>query len=403
MWICSYMSLCVVLCTFDCRNAAVKISAELDVHHPRQDGTCRVRIVVFLGKRVRIPLDIHVRPADWTSKKRLKEAHEKSVLYNRVIGDYLNRGERIALENPGITAENLAARLSGVSLDGKTFAEVAHFDLEETPPRSWHTQRQRSQRIGQFDRAFPDILAKDVNAAVFAKYKGILQATGMSSNSVATQLRSLRTIYNRVCKRLGTEPENVLAGLDAVERYGHAREHLTAAEVELLASYALGEVGWKAKAVHMWLFSLYAGGMRWTDLCRLTPKNIDGGRVVYVASKTRKGKNVPLFPEAAAIAKLYRGEKTLFGTPTEGKDIAAVNVVANKYLKVAARKCAIKKRLHTHNARHTSAAWMFDKGIDDRIIMDILGVDAKAFAHYKASIRPELVDEAMRKVFGKGG
>lgn len=31
--------------------------------------------------------------------------------------------------------------------------------------------------------------------------------------------------------------------------------------------------------------------------------------------------------------------------------------------------------------------------------MDILGVDAKAFAHYKASVTTDLTDDALRQVF----
>ena len=96
----------------------------------------------------------------------------------------------------------------------------------------------------------------------------------------------------------------------------------------------------------------------------------------------------------------YRKGARLLGLPTDPKGIAGANALANKWLKVAARAVGITARLHTHNARHTTALWLFRAGVDDRVIQDVLGVDPKAFAHYKARITQDDRDDALRKALG---
>lgn len=377
----------------------MKISVELDRHHPRADGTCRVRVCVYHLRRARYPLPVHVRPADWTKAGRVRAGAPGARAINAAIEHAMHRAQAIVLATPGISAQAVVDALGRRDASGLSFVEVARQDMEEAPP-TYFTAKARRSDLRKFEAVLGAIRTQDIDRHTMERYRAHLVASGLSPNSVAVQLKRIRTMYRRACERLGIEPRPILRGLRAVEVYQAPPSTLTLEQVQALERYAEGRSGWAAKAVHLWLFSLYCGGVRWHDLCRLSASHLQGERLVLPMAKNRRTKNVVLHAKARAIIDRYRKGARLLGLPTDPKGIAGANALANKWLKVAARAVGITARLHTHNARHTTALWLFRAGVDDRVIQDVLGVDPKAFAHYKARITQDDRDDALRKALG---
>lgn len=244
----------------------------------------------------------------------------------------------------------------------------------------------------------------EVTPLLMDQYRAHMLRT-VKHNTAATQLRILRTIYRRVCRRLGEAPKDILENVDAVERYGAAPVQPTPAEVDRLQQWADTRGDDAARFVHMWLFSYYSSGIRWGDLCRLTVSQITGGRVIVpTQSKSDEPKNVKLRDKAARIAGLYRSGEYVFGIagakePTP-RQIQSANARANKWLKRAAKDCGITARLHTHSARHSYMARGRKAKVDDRTLQASMGIGDKAFKHYSGRFPQERVDEANDEIFG---
>ncbi len=244
----------------------------------------------------------------------------------------------------------------------------------------------------------------DVDSRLMDRYRHHLLRNGVARNAAAVYLKRLRTVYRRCCKLLGLTPVHILEGCDAVERYTEEPSRFTPEEVSALMAYADRHTKWRAKAVHMWLFSFFSAGIRWGDMCRLRVDHLRDGRVQLPQHKTGAPKDVALHPYAAKVAGLYRKGHYVFGVagdqePTEAR-ISGSNAQANKWLKVAAKACGINKRMHTHNARHSFAAQAMEADLNDRAIQTAMGISDKVYRHYRGRIRPERVDSELSKVLG---
>lgn len=381
----------------------MRIGVELDTARPRQNGTCRVRITIYKGNLARFPLELHVLPKHWDrAKRRLRFGAPNFGPSNAVIDASVLRAERMAMEQPGASPKAIAWALQQPEVRGNTFEEIAMMDLETTPPKSHHTRKQRRSSIQRFAQWTGPIGAGSITSVMIEEYMVHLEKT-CSHNTAAGNLRRLRTIYRRVCRRMRVPPLDILEGSDAVERYTKAPSQFDPEEIARLMAYADAQKGWAAKAPHMWLFSLYGCGIRWGDLCRFRVQYLVDGRVATGQNKNDRAKNVPLHPYAERIAELYREGDYLFAIagceePTEAR-IASANTIANKYLRKAAAACGITKRIHTHNARHSFAGIAFDANIDDKAIQAAMGIGDKAYKHYKGQIRPETVDKEVERVW----
>lgn len=375
----------------------MKVNVELRTYEGAKGRQVQL---VFVDKgRARYALDVHVQGKEWDARKcRVRFGVRNATVVNARIAAEVERAEVLALEHPEATPAMLRDMMRRPPADGD-FTELAARMLKDGPQKGYHTMKMRRNTLEQFAAWAGRVEMDRMAPALMRDYKKYLIARGASANTAAVQLKRLRTMYRAVCKELGRAPLNILDGCDAVERYAETPSRLTVDEVQRLMAYADRQKGWRAKAVHIWLFSFLCAGIRWGDLCRLRTVNIQEGRVRFVQHKTGQAKDVPLQPYAAKVATLYQQGEYVFGingkrAPSE-KKMEAANALANKYLKRAARECGIEKRLHTHNARHSFADLAMDASLDDRAIQTALGISDQVYKHYRGRIRPERVDEQL--------
>lgn len=376
----------------------------IELSHKRTTKGRMVMLVFVSRGRARMGLDIHVGEAAWDKRrKRVKLGVAHAAVINARIAEAVAKAEEIVLRRPNIKPGELrdAMRARPASSD---FVEMARERLIKNPPKNFHTLKQRRSTLEQFRRWAGPVDLKDMNAKLMQGYSAAVAERGSGENTVAVQLKRLRTMYRLACKDAQLVPKNILDGCNSVERYTTPPSRLGTEDVLKLMKYADTNQGWKAKAVHLWLFSFFCAGIRWGDICRMKKEHVVDGRLVFIQQKTGKEKDVKLHPYAVKVAGLYNSGPYLFGIaggkePTERK-IASANVMANRYLKEAANACGIDKRLHTHNARHSFAAQALDAELDDRAIQAALGITPEVYRHYKGQIRPDRVDEELHKVLG---
>lgn len=370
----------------------------------------RVNLRDSFGTQIRVPLDVWVKAGEWDERTRRVRfgKHNCAPAFNSKILAAVSKLENLITENPDLSPQQIRTAFDEPEHRSVPFWKLASMDLDETPPESWHTVKQRRSAITRFGAVYPEHPIQRITPLIMEQYRAHLLTTGISSNTAAVQLRQLRTMYRRVCRKLGRAPAPILDGVDAVERYSEVPEQLTVHEVERLHRYEEANTGWAAKAVTMWLASLYCGGIRWGDLCRLTTDNIRDGRLGYIMSKVKgKPRNILLLPQAKKLMDRFREGKMLFGiagdeVPSDGR-IAGANVIANRELKKAALACGIERTLRTHNARHSFAAMALSMGQDDRLIQEIMGLGDKAYKHYRGRFGQQSVDEGLYRVFAGHG
>jgi len=163
------------------------------------------------------------------------------------------------------------------------------------------------------------------------------------------------------------------------------RTILTGAEVRkvLAAPDAKTPRGLRDRAI---LETLYGTGIRVTELCELSPYDVDTEeRVLRVVSgKGRRDRTVPLTRAAAVAIEAYliqgrprlvarqrpRAVRTLFLQDRGGKMDRAS---ACRIVRGAAERAGLKKRVTPHTLRHTVATHLLKGRADIRHIQSLLG------------------------------
>jgi len=160
------------------------------------------------------------------------------------------------------------------------------------------------------------------------------------------------------------------------------RTILTRGEVYklLAAPDARSPSGLRDRAI---LETLYGTGIRVTELCNLTPYDVDTEERVLrvVLGKGRRDRNVPLTRAAAAAIESYlvKGRPQLVGPHKlrfiflQDRGGRMDRSTACRIVRTWAREAGIKKHVTPHTLRHTVATHLLKGGADIRHIQALLG------------------------------
>jgi integrase/recombinase XerD len=131
------------------------------------------------------------------------------------------------------------------------------------------------------------------------------------------------------------------------------------------------------------LETLYGTGIRVTELCNLTPYDVDTEEKVLrvVLGKGRKDRNVPLTRAAAEAIEVYlvRGRPTLVGRDRvrflflQDRGGKMDRATAGRIVREWTEEAGIKKHVTPHTFRHTVATHLLKGRADIRHIQALLG------------------------------
>ncbi len=141
----------------------------------------------------------------------------------------------------------------------------------------------------------------------------------------------------------------------------------------------------------MLLMTLYATGMRRSELAHLKVGDIDSQRMIIrvVAGKGGKDRDLPLSPALLETLREYwewrKPKLYMFPTRTRGRTLD--QPISDKTVWIAcseaARQAGIKKRITPHTLRHSWATHLLEEGTDLRTIQVLLGhEDLETTAQY---------------------
>jgi len=249
-----------------------------------------------------------------------------------------------------------------------------------------------------------------------------------SSATIKKEIVSLRTAWNWARRQLGMLEEFPGGGLDfakieeslpfmtweeAEQRITAGDDHEKVWECVYLRPEQVAEVlAWvKARPVSPWVYPMFVfaayTGARRSEIVRALPSDVDlAGGVVTIREKKRDKKKLttrrvplaPLLKEVLAdwMTQRSRG-KTLF-CKGNGKSIAARE--AHNYFQRGLRvsKWCVLKGWHVF--RHSFISALASKGVDQRVIDDLVGHSTEEQRRRYRHLYPNVKLDAIRSVFG---
>jgi integrase/recombinase XerD len=125
------------------------------------------------------------------------------------------------------------------------------------------------------------------------------------------------------------------------------------------------------------LTTIYAAGLRVSELVMLTAKDIDSNRMVIRIrqAKGRKDRFVMLSEQLLAILRDYwkreRPPQWLFPGPDPSRPLTTRSV--QRACRKAADAAGLDNAVTVHTLRHSFATHLLERGVDIRVIQDLLG------------------------------
>ena len=204
-----------------------------------------------------------------------------------------------------------------------------------------------------------------------------LKEAGYASATLARRLISVKLLF-RFLVQEGSLHANCTAAIDTPKLWQLIPEVLSIGEVEALLKQPNTdtEEGARDRAI---LETLYASGLRVSELCRLNLWSVDDTSV-RVMGKGSKERIVPLGEQASKTIDHYLlhhrpggpadQEEALFVT-LKGKRMDRIAVW--KMIKAYAKAAGIVKNISPHTLRHSFATHLLDNGADLRVIQEMMG------------------------------
>ena len=152
---------------------------------------------------------------------------------------------------------------------------------------------------------------KDFDALLMRNYHTWLKNQELGRNTISLYIRNLKRVYRHAVDDGLAADSNPFEGMDVSYRVKKERHGLTLDEVKRLRDLDLsGEPQMIVFARDIFLFTVYARGMRSDDIFRLTRNNIKDGQLTYRQHITGKEISIPWEPALQEITERYKQEGT---------------------------------------------------------------------------------------------
>lgn len=381
----------------------------------RKSGEIPIYLRFTQNRKTRyLSTGIAVKEEGWNPNKEvIRKSHPLSVKYNRELTSFKIKaeGEKSELRQEGeLDTNNLKERLR---FNGaKTIREFGNEYRESlmNNERYWE-HRHFGVLLNDLEGLkVLDLPVSRVDQSFIERLKTYLfKDVGNANNTVRKKLQRFKGMIKEAIKQ-GYLSSNPYEFIEPVKRESSNKAKLGIEQIEAIKKLDLKKDSFDWHVRNYFLFSYYMAGIRFSDICTLTPKNIIDGRLRYSMHKTGTEKSIQLHPVHFEILSHYNTETKgyifpiLEHTYTDEfvlkRKISSKNVLVNKALKRIAKKAEIKENISFHVSRHSFAHNALKKGIDLYSISKALGhSDLKITEQYLKSFDEDMLDTAMNTFF----
>lgn len=358
-----------------------------------KDGSFPVMLRITKdGVNKLINLDMRAKEGDFADQE-FKSSYKNFRKRNNILSKYKLKANIIIDEyfeaDKDFTLKDFAEKFLGK--DSKKISVWEFFDLKVNGLF-------RSGKIGSAEAYLqtknamllfhPGVLwFKDITPQFLENFEIYMRERGNQEGGMAFKYRQLRALYNdAVNKEVISELNNPFKKYKISKL--KAREHKRALTIEELRAFKnvnFEENPLLINAYNYFMFSFYTRGMNFKDQMLLRWENIQGHKLIYTRSKTRKKFAIELLPPVMEILNHYQERKLISPfvfpillkeglTPRQFSDRKhKVLYRYNKQLGQIAELANIKKKLTSYVARHSYATIMKFQGASTDIISESLG------------------------------
>lgn len=396
--------------------------------HVLKDGTRKIILRITQARKHKyVDIGYSIKEEDWNNEKReVRRTNRLSNEINMVMDRHLIEAKQTYLINKSqdlpITAKEIKRKLKK-ELVGTNFFEyadsyVANLLNGNTESNRISILNKLKDFVGRDSNGQPfELLFPEIDYKFLTTYERHLKKIGNSANTIRTNMKFLKTVYNDAIKSRHFRTLDNPWLEYTFTKHKSQRTRLNVAKIAEIENYVSKPGTRRRDAQNMFLFSFYLQGMRVGDLLHLEWRQIKGNYLEYRAGKTKKARPRKLISKALAILEYYRkpDQKPTdrifpFLQGVNQKDYTSAQyakLIDSKNSKIRTELMRIAKdlgyeKLSMHVARHTWASIARKITGDVHLVSDSLDHSSIAITEgYFADAEPEENDELVFKVFGE--
>lgn len=376
-----------------------------------------VRVTLRINKdRVTVyyPTEMRIHPDKWNfDREEAKPTQINRALFNSHLTNLKTKVFNIISDYQKRTGNEPSAHELKALLEGKASLDIIGFtdkliDKYRKNDKFWEYKKFIQTRNKLVSFAKRDYISiESVTPEFVESFQQFLKQKGLAPNTIRGELKRFKRILTNASKD-GIYLDPIIAHVKIPKSVGTHRTKLSMDEVRQLTDAEI--TGYDALIRDCFLFSMYCGGMRFGDLAVLKKKNINGDRLQYVMSKSKKAIDLLLIQNAKRIIERWSEPDSIYLLPIlkrqdlEGRELSlknninARNSYFNKRLVVIMGKANINKSVTFHCARHTAAQTMIQSNVNIDTAREILGhSDLKITQMYLQSLKNDQ-DDAMKRM-----
>lgn len=203
------------------------------------------------------------------------------------------------------------------------------------------------------------------------KYISLLNKEGYTSKSISRKLTAVKEYYKYLTVISEGKINNPTVLIKSPKLPIKVPVYLEESEIEQMM-----ELTKDNPRKHLIISLLYYTGLRVSELCNLKAKDVSESSL-NVLGKGNKQRVLPtptkLKDAISSLKKTLREDDYLFRSHISSKKGITRDGVY-KLIQEVGSKCGInKEKLHPHALRHSTATSMLNKGVDIRVIQEVLG------------------------------
>ncbi len=218
-----------------------------------------------------------------------------------------------------------------------------------------------------------EIPVAHVNHMTMVRFERWLHNCGVSANTTACYLRSLRALYNKAVERYCIADRRPFAGI-FTGNCRTAKRSLSFSDIRRLRLLNLPANSFPELTRDIFLFSFFTMGMPLVDAVNLRKMHIRNNKIIYFRQKTGQQVVVPLDKNIMEIVNRYNDEDSEFIFPVKDRrNYYSFIRQYNMCLKDLAFMADIRANLTSYMARHSWASLAYGLNVDLPVISRALG------------------------------
>jgi site-specific recombinase XerD len=335
-----------------------------------------------------ISLGIKVALNEWDeTKQRVKKNHKGSTRLNAYLATKVAdaQGEIADIErrNISVSARKLKEVVKGKPVTN--FFDYSYGRCEKQKNTlSFSTYRNYITYLKKFEKfvGHRDIAFEDINVIMIKDYAGYCSTTlGNNNTTINFSLRILNLMFRNAQKEDLIPRDLFPFDKYKVKKEKSNRRHLNEEQLQALIALKVSERAQAPLTKDMFVFSVFAGGLRFSDVIELRWKHFNkkDQRISKKICKTGNTHSFKIGDTAINIIEKYRTEDSKaedtifpFGEITERywKDreyravhIARKTALMSQYLNTMGKAMELPFNLTFHLSRHTFATRALNKGM----------------------------------------